>query len=82
MITFNLNNYIYVEITDIGWKHLQDTVRPEYIEHCIDPYKRIIDEKVYYKLQAHRVMQLFGNGFQGSVGPINSNILVEMHQEN
>ena len=71
MKTFNLNDYIYIQITELGWKHLKETLETpvleadKYIEHCITPYKKVIDGKDWYRLQAHEVFSLLpvGMGF-------------------
>jgi len=71
MKTFNLNDYIYIEITELGWMHLKKTLTSpiqkadEYIKHCITPYKKVIDGKDWYRLQAHQVFSLLpiGMGF-------------------
>lgn len=76
MKTFNLNEYILVQITDIGWKHLETKVTADYIKHCIIPYKQIIEEKDYYRLQAHQVASLFGDRFYCNPVPIDMNILI------
>ena len=71
MKTFNLNDYIYIQITELGWKHLEKTLTTpiqksdEYIKHCITPKKKVIDGIDWYRLQAHEVFRLLpmGNGF-------------------
>ena len=35
MIKFNINEYIYIQITEEGWTHLRRTVGRDYINHCI-----------------------------------------------
>ena len=59
MIKFNINDYIYVQITKDGWKHLEKEVGKEYIKHCIYPYKKEIKGKVWYKLQMHQVLMFY-----------------------
>lgn len=58
MKKFNINEYIYIQITDSGWKHLKKTVGDEYIKHCITPYKKIINGETWYHLQCHDVFSL------------------------
>lgn len=58
MKRFNINDYIYIEITDCGWAYLQKTVGNSYIEACITPNKYLINGKVVYKLQCHQVFDL------------------------
>ena len=36
MKKFNINDHIYIQITEHGWKHLKKTVGDDYIKHCID----------------------------------------------
>ena len=78
MTKFNINDYILVQITDIGWNHLNKTVGKEYIEACIIPYKQVINNKDWYRLQAHNVMSLLGESTGHSQGYINSNILIDL----
>ena len=49
---------MYIQITDTGWQHLKQTVGDDYIKHCIEPYKTIIDGETWHKLQAHEVFDL------------------------
>jgi len=67
MKKFNINDYIYIQITELGWKHLEKTVGSEYIKHCInaDGYKKEIDNETWHRLQAHDVFSLLpmGTGF-------------------
>ena len=60
MKTFNINHYIYIQITDKGWAYLKNTVGQEYIDACIDKehYRKTIDGQTWYKLQAHQVFEL------------------------
>ena len=60
MIKFNINDHIYIKITDAGWKYLRETVGQQYIDSCIDrpPYKYNIDNESWYRLQAHSVFEL------------------------
>ena len=77
MKKFNLNDYVLVSITKYGWGHLKKEVGEEYIKNCILPYKTVVEEKEYYKLQAHNVITLFGNAiFAVNPYPIESNILI------
>lgn len=55
---FNINDYIYIQITEKGWAHLEVTVGNDYIKHCIESYKQIIDGETWYRLQAHQVFEL------------------------
>ena len=58
MKAYNLNHYIYVQINELGWKHLKKTVGESYIKSCISPYKYVFNEITYYKLQIHEVFSL------------------------
>jgi hypothetical protein len=80
MKSFNINNYILIEITEYGWECLNKSLSnsEEYIKHCILPNKQVINGKEYYKLQAHQVMELFGSHMVLSFPtPISSNILIQ-----
>ena len=57
---FNINDHIYVQITEHGWKHLRYTVGDEYIKNCIDNsnYRHIINGKTWHRLQMHEVFDL------------------------
>lgn len=58
MKQFNINDNIYVEITDCGWAYLKKTVGDGYINACITPNKHLINGKTVYKLQCHQVFDL------------------------
>ena len=60
MKTFNINDYIYIQITDLGWEHLEKTVGKEYIEACIKTpsYEKNINNELWYKLQANQVFDI------------------------
>jgi len=58
---FNVNDYVYIQITEDGWNHLNKTLKPEYIKHCILPKKVVIseyDDIPWYRLQLHEVMSI------------------------
>lgn len=69
---FNLNHNILVQITKKGFEHLEKTVKADYVVHCILNRRHEIDGEVWYKLQAHQVMELFGEYLDG----ISTNILI------
>jgi len=78
-IEFNVNQYIYVKITEVGFKHLRDS----YIELCgSDKYynKPKIDKDGYCEIQLHDFVSKFGNkwwgGSHGSRMPFDTNILI------
>lgn len=50
---------MYIQITDAGWKHLQNTVGESFIKHCILSHEESIDGETWYKLQTHEVFSLF-----------------------
>jgi len=59
---FNLNNYILVKITEYGWNELKKRSYGEgYINHCIMPRKKIINNEEWFELQTHEVISLFGD---------------------
>ncbi len=35
MKKFNINEYVYIQITKDGWEHLRNTVGQDYIEACV-----------------------------------------------
>lgn len=59
MKKYNINSYMYIQITDNGWKHLKNTVGDEYVKNCIENRMVIIENKIWYKLQCHNVFELF-----------------------
>lgn len=76
MKKFNINHYFYIQITEEGWDHLRKTVSEDYIEHCIEIRKVIIDDETWYKLQCHNVFDLFPMNF-GSRALFNTNIMID-----
>ena len=66
MKIFNINDYIYIQITELGFKHLKKTVDADYIKNCIttENHKKMINGETWYRLQAHDVFSLLpvGNG--------------------
>ena len=78
MKKFNLNDYIYIQITELGWKHLKETVGDDYIKHCInkEPYKKNIDGETWYRLQAHSVFNLLPIVYGGQMY-FNSNVMFD-----
>ena len=67
MKKFNINDYMYIQITEKGWKHLESTVGSDYIRHCINAvgYRKEIEGQIWHRLQAHCVFDLLpmGTGF-------------------
>ena len=61
MKKFNINDCIYIQITEPGWKHLMKTVGKDYIKHCIKipAYEKVINDEKWYRLQVHNVFELF-----------------------
>ena len=60
MKKFNINDYVYIQITELGWRHLKETVGNDYIRHCINAksYRKEIEGEVWHTLQAHSVFNL------------------------
>ncbi len=60
MKKFNINDYMYIQITKEGWKHLKETVGNDYIKHCINApsYKMEIDGEIWYRLQCHNAFDI------------------------
>ena len=40
MKKFNINEYMYIQITEDGWKYLRETVGESYIEACVESRKK------------------------------------------
>lgn len=59
MKKYNINSYMYIQITDNGWKYLKNTVGDEYVKNCIENRMVIIENKIWYKLQCYNVFELF-----------------------
>jgi hypothetical protein len=76
MKKFNINDQIYIQITEDGWDHLKDTYDDGYIQHCIKPYSVIINGVEWYRLQCHSVFELFPINF-GRPLRFMSNILID-----
>lgn len=79
MKTFNINNYIYIQITEEGWEHLRKTVGEEYILHCIKSREKIIEKETWYRLQCHSVMDIFPINIGGQPY-FNTNIMFELDE--
>ena len=67
MKKFNINEYIYIQITKQGWDHLEKTVGADYILHWIKApeHEAVIDGKIWYRLQMHEVFSLLSNPVGG-----------------
>lgn len=67
MKKFNVNEFMYIQITESGWKHLRKTVGEEYIKNCIeaDGYKKEINGEIWYRLQCWSVFDLLPSNFGG-----------------
>lgn len=81
MKKFNINEYMYIQITDEGWKHLRATVGYDYIQHCIKTphYEKIINTEVWYRLQCHQVFEILPLRF-GSQLLFKSNVMFDDDQ--
>ena len=65
MKKFNINDHMYIQITDNGWTHLRNTVGEGYIKHCIESQKVEVKNEIWYKLQCWGVFDLFPSNFGG-----------------
>lgn len=63
---FNLNNHMYVKLTDFGKQKIIDKTGYSYFENCIESQKQ---PDGYYRLQAHEVMCLLGKYLRLGVQP-------------
>lgn len=59
MKKFNINDEVLIHITEKGWIHLRKYVGKDYMKNCIEPRKKVIDNKDYYELQLWTVFDLF-----------------------
>lgn len=59
MKKFNINNYMYIQITDKGWKFLKETFNADYIEHRILKQKIQIKNDIWYRIQCYEVFDIF-----------------------
>ena len=76
LVKFNINEYMYIRITDKGWQHLMETVGDKYIKHCISTKEVIIDSIVWHRLQAHAVFSYFPDSF-GSMPYYNTTVMFD-----
>ena len=75
---FNINDYIYIQITDEGWRYLKKTVGDDYIKHCINApsHKKTINGETWYRLQCHSVFDILPINFGGR-SFFNTNIMFD-----
>lgn len=76
MRIFNINSRIYIQITEEGWKHLEETVGTEYINACIKSREVIINKETWYKLQCWECFHLMPN-YNGKKPLFNTNIMFD-----
>ena len=76
MKKFNINEYMYIQITEDGWKYLRETVGESYIEACVESRKKEIDSEIWYKLLCHNVFELFPMRL-GSRPYFNTNVMFD-----
>ena len=78
MKKFNINDYIYIQITEKGWTHLRNTVGDDYITHYIKAlgYQKYINGESWYRLQCHQVFGIFPIQFGNHIF-FNSNIMID-----
>ena len=76
MKKFNINEYMYIQITENGWKHLKKTVGQEYIDLCIEIRKVEVNKETWYRLQCHHVFDLFPINFGGQP-MFNTNVMFD-----
>jgi hypothetical protein len=69
MKEFNINDYMYIQITEDGWEHLKKTVGIEYINACIDKpsYRKIINGETWYRLQCWNCFDLMPLNVGGKI---------------
>ena len=76
MIKFNINHYMYIQITEKGWTYLQRTVGQSYIDACITSSKVVINNEDWYRLQCHHVFEVLPISF-GMPQLFNSNVMFD-----
>lgn len=54
---FNVNDYVYVKLTDAGIQHIINKYDYGYFKYCIEANK---EPDGYYAIQMHTFMELFG----------------------
>lgn len=59
MKKFNINYYVYIQITEYGFEQLKCKFPEDYIEHHILHRKTTINGEDWYKLQLHDVCSSF-----------------------
>ena len=67
MKKYNINNYMYVQITEAGFEHLNKYFPEDYIKHCVENKKVEIDGETWYQLQCHEAFELFPRHFSEEV---------------
>lgn len=74
----NINDYMLIQITEEGWKHLEKTVGQHYIECCIktSSYEVEINGEIWYRLQIHNVFSLLPNS-DGNKLLYKTNVMIE-----
>ena len=76
MKQFNLNDYLYIQITEDGVDYLRRTFKEDYIKNCIESRKVIVDGTTYYRLQAHTVFYDLPIQYGGTMF-FNPDVLIE-----
>lgn len=76
MKSFNINNYILIQITDDGWKHLEGRFKKDYMDTCVKNREVVIEGESWYRLQLWYVFELFPVNIFGST-LFNTNIMID-----
>ncbi len=71
MKKFNINDYIYIQITPEGWSYLKKTVGKDYLK---DTERKEINGETWHRLQAHEVFRLLSTDDEIF---LNANVLIE-----
>lgn len=78
MVKYNINNYIYIKLTDYGKQLIIKEYGCSYFEACVESNKQ---ENGYYKLQCHEVMRYFGEHlFNGCEMPFETTVYFDKHE--
>ena len=65
MLKYNINDHMYVQITDEGWFHLLETVGQDYIDNYIKHLEVERDGEIWYKMKCWSVFDLMPPVFGG-----------------
>ena len=83
-IPFNINHHIKVKLSEkelqiwVDWKNQSHHIYPHIPLETIEDLKIRTSKEGYYDFQMHEYMEIFGN----HINSLNTNILIEIEDEN